>query len=70
MDKLHIQLVIEKKAENKTTANTGFAKVSVHCSVDKFVVNQSLFHLFTSYCQFYNLILNINKQKNISYGDI
>ena len=28
--------------EEKTTANTGLAKVAVQCSADTFVVNQSL----------------------------
>lgn len=28
--------------EINTTANTGLAKVAVHCSADTFVVNQSL----------------------------
>jgi len=32
--------MVQKK--NSTTANSGLAKVAVQCSVDTFVVNQSL----------------------------
>ncbi|MFN5224549.1 MAG: hypothetical protein ACK5DJ_10210, partial [Bacteroidota bacterium] len=34
-----------KRTRNRaTTANTGLAKVAVHCSADSFVVPQSLVH--------------------------
>jgi len=33
---------MQTKRNEKTTANTGLAKVAVQCSADTFVVNQSL----------------------------